>query len=573
MELVMSRRIYLSVSIAVAGLLSLACTKEGTQDTQTVDNSAQRHYVSLTAGTTSSEDAKGVNGSDSLSDGVSTKAIFPGNLKNPVTIYWQKDDKIGVVASGSESLYLLSVESRSANMQSATFGGEIEGKLGGYAVYPYDEGHKISGTTLTYHLPSEYTCNGIDTDWVANSDKIDASKSKANFALLAKITEGTDESSEESAETSSGTETSSSAATATFNHLGGLLCIKIDKMPSSTCTLTLTADKKICGDFNVDLTDSQPEIESDDASSTDNVVTVNTSGGIYNEPCVYYIPMPIGEYNVTVELSYGLIKGKENASCTATKKVEIERAKIKRITIKQSTMYKGGYKIIDGYKFIDLGLPSGLLWAETNVGAELPADFGDFYAWGETSVEDKYSGSYKYYNFDNYKYKDKEDDTIYTFTKYNSGGDMLTLDTSDDAAYTNWTTKCWTPTKEQVQELIDNTTVTLDATRENSRGTTITGAEFKSKTNDNSIFLPYNGEYDGLYHDWYSGGNDGNEYGRYLTNNLVPVVKKDWLVYTEYTYQQASILSFGWGAAMDNVCVYTNWRFYGMGVRPVANAN
>ena len=41
-------------------------------------------------------------------------------------------------------------------------------------------------------------------------------------------------------------------------------------------------------------------------------------------------------------------------------------------------------KTINGHKFVDLGLPSGLLWAETNIGAEKPADDGNYYAWGET---------------------------------------------------------------------------------------------------------------------------------------------------------------------------------------------
>ncbi len=539
----MSRRIYLAVSIAVAGLLSMACTKESSQGAQAGDNSVERHYVSLTAGATSSDDSIGGNGSDSSSDGVSTKAIFPGNLKNPVTIYWQKDDKIGVVASGSESLYPLSVESRSANMQSATFGGEIEGELGGYAVYPYNEGHKISGTTLTYHLPSEYTCNGIDTDWVANSDKIDASKSKANFALLAKITEVADASSEESAETSSGTGTSSSAATATFNHLGGLLCIKIDKMPSSTCTLTLTADKKICGDFNVDLTDSQPEIESDDASSTDNVVTVNTSGGILNEACVYYIPMPIGEYNVTVELSYGLIKGKENASCTATKKVEIERAKIKRITITQSTMYKGGYKIIDGHKFIDLGLPSGLLWAETNVGADVGADCGGYYEWGGLETKSSYGWS----------------DTKASFPDdFFSGSDLLKLPDSNDTAKKLWHTSCRMPTNDEVHELKNNTDQSCTS-RKDSNGSNVAGMEFKSKTNGNSIFLPFNG----YKYDYSSGDGD---YGYYWTSNLTPKLVKEGIIWDDYSYDVANIFCFknGWISPISDQS-----RVNGCGVRPV----
>ena len=40
--------------------------------------------------------------------------------------------------------------------------------------------------------------------------------------------------------------------------------------------------------------------------------------------------------------------------------------------------------LINGHEFIDLGLPSGLLWAKTNVGASSSSDDGDYFAWGET---------------------------------------------------------------------------------------------------------------------------------------------------------------------------------------------
>lgn len=44
---------------------------------------------------------------------------------------------------------------------------------------------------------------------------------------------------------------------------------------------------------------------------------------------------------------------------------------------------------INGHKFVDLGLPSGLLWADRNVGADSPYDYGDFFAWGETKTKTK----------------------------------------------------------------------------------------------------------------------------------------------------------------------------------------
>ena len=39
----------------------------------------------------------------------------------------------------------------------------------------------------------------------------------------------------------------------------------------------------------------------------------------------------------------------------------------------------------NGHEYVDLGLPSGTLWATCNVGAETPEGYGDYFAWGETA--------------------------------------------------------------------------------------------------------------------------------------------------------------------------------------------
>ena len=36
----------------------------------------------------------------------------------------------------------------------------------------------------------------------------------------------------------------------------------------------------------------------------------------------------------------------------------------------------------DNHEYVDLGLPSGTLWATRNVGADKPEDIGDYFAWG-----------------------------------------------------------------------------------------------------------------------------------------------------------------------------------------------
>ncbi len=49
--------------------------------------------------------------------------------------------------------------------------------------------------------------------------------------------------------------------------------------------------------------------------------------------------------------------------------------------------------IENGYAYVDLGLPSGLKWATCNVGAENPWDYGDYFAWGETTPKSDYNWS------------------------------------------------------------------------------------------------------------------------------------------------------------------------------------
>jgi hypothetical protein len=138
------------------------------------------------------------------------------------------------------------------------------------------------------------------------------------------------------------------------------------------------------------------------------------------------------------------------------------------------------------YEWVDLGLPSGTLWAAWNVGATKPEDFGLYFAWGETQG---YSGvtDEKQFSISDYKWCNG---TETTFTKYNIKSylgtvvdNKLVLEQVDDAAYTSDNT-CRMPTKAEGQELINNTT----STWETLNG--INGRRFTSKTNGNSIFIP-----------------------------------------------------------------------------------
>jgi hypothetical protein len=138
-----------------------------------------------------------------------------------------------------------------------------------------------------------------------------------------------------------------------------------------------------------------------------------------------------------------------------------------------------------GHKFVDLGLPSGLLWAETNIGAETAADVGNYYAWGET--EPQTSNSYFY---GSYKYGTTTDN----YTKYNSSDGKTTLDPEDDAAYVNWGDSCRMPTAYEFVELCDSANCTWTWTSMlASDGSSINGYKVTSVKNGNSIFLPASG--------------------------------------------------------------------------------
>ncbi len=142
-------------------------------------------------------------------------------------------------------------------------------------------------------------------------------------------------------------------------------------------------------------------------------------------------------------------------------------------------------------EYVDLGLPSGTLWASKNVGAFSPADYGAYFAWGETVPK-------AIYNWTNYKWYDNH----YKFTKYNISSSHGTidnktqLDAEDDAATANRGNGWRMPTTAELQEL-SNTTycIWIWTTRINSKGEAINGYDVMSKSNGNIIFLPAAGYY------------------------------------------------------------------------------
>ena len=152
--------------------------------------------------------------------------------------------------------------------------------------------------------------------------------------------------------------------------------------------------------------------------------------------------------------------------------------------------------------WVDLGLPSGLLWATCNVGATSPEEYGDYFAWGETTPYDD-GATYAWCN-----------GSLNTLTKYCSDAnrgyegftDNLTiLQPGDDAATANYGGRM--PTQADFQELIGNTTSEW-TTQNGVYGRRFTGS------NGNSLFLPAAGVR------WGSSIYDAGYYGNYWSSSL-----------------------------------------------------
>jgi hypothetical protein len=194
----------------------------------------------------------------------------------------------------------------------------------------------------------------------------------------------------------------------------------------------------------------------------------------------------------------------------------------------------------DNHAYVDLGLPSGLLWATCNVGADAPEQYGDYFAWGETTTKDTY-------NWSTYQYCNGSDNTLTKYCSnsnygYNGFTDNLTtLLPEDDAATANWGDDWRMPTEGEWQELFDNTTVTW-TTQNGVRGRLFTA------TNGNSLFLPAAG------YRYVSSLNYAGSYGHYWSSSL-------GMDYPYYAWE----LDFN----SDNCYLGYYDRYYGKSVRPV----
>ena len=202
-------------------------------------------------------------------------------------------------------------------------------------------------------------------------------------------------------------------------------------------------------------------------------------------------------------------------------------------------LLKGAWPVDGNHEYVDLGLNSGTLWATCNVGAIRPEEYGDFFAWGETTPREEYTyENYKWWYFDESGYRN--------ISKYNTKSNFgpvdnkTELEPEDDAAYVNWGTLWRMPSLEQVVELVNS--CSWQWTQKNGViGHLLTGP------NGNTMFLPAAGNRQKQHHH-----DDGM--GCYLSR----ILNSDLPRYSCGLYLGPAGWTWGYGT-----------RYYGQTVRAV----
>jgi uncharacterized protein YjdB len=387
------------------------------------------------------------------------------------TFYWTKGDEVAVFSS-PKTPSSLSLTSGAYNIKAVfTLTRTDISSVMDLAVYPASIAKEYSDGVLTVNLPKEYELN--DYSEVAATP------------MASKIAEDN---------------------SVKFKHICGLLRITLNDAPENVVKMTLSSKSRLTGDFSSSESDSYI-IKTSETEVTDSVIVNLGSFNNYRD-IVANIPVPTGTYeNFTIRL------------LDATGNTVWKRASSKSRTVNAADIYVFSPMTVS-HRAVDLGLPSGTLWATTNIGADSPKDYGSHFMWGETEPKE---------------YSDKNDYKFADYSKYNSTDNLSELELCDDAAYVNWGSDWRIPSKTDFEELYDNCTITRGSNKD---------MVFSGKNGD-SIKLPLAG--------YYYSGYSSSYRGVYWTRDKYPS--------GPYTFQ---FTSYGNTGEVD-----FSPRYYSASIRPV----
>lgn len=446
-----------------------------------------------------------ITGQDFLTEGGTRSTV---NINNEgVNFLWSANDTVGIFPNtGFQAPFAMD---EGAGMQTATFNG------GGWAL-------KASSTYAAYYPFNFYNRN----------------MTKIPVSYLGQAQEGnnsTDHIGTYDFMAASVTTPSNGAVAFDLKHMGALVMLQTDLGEAKTLTKVSLKSEALGAPFTtagtINLTEVAPQITATSTSNTLEIPLKNFTVATNETSTIYFMMAPVNISNENLEIT-----------------LFDERGEYIKFQVEGKEFIAGkayAYTLTDGEKIIkpipeyavDLGLPSGTLWADRNVGADAPEAYGDYFAWGEVKPKD-------YYYWDSYKWCNGSSTSMTkycTSSSYGTVDNKKVLDLEDDAAYVNMGSEWRMPTTAEQQELYNNCTWTW-TTQNGVNGYKVTS------NNGNSIFLPAAGVRNRNY------PYDAGSHGHYWSSSLyegIPSYAYYFLFHSYYYYWQ------------------DNNRFYGRTVRAV----
>ena len=412
----------------------------------------------------------------------------------------------------------------------ATFMGEAVETANYTALYPYQEGASLDGTTLTATLPTEQKAVPDSYDPQANLSVATTTKEAMSFG---------------------------------FKNVCALVQFETAE-PLKKVVFHGNSSEKVAGTLSIDMSDADAPTATGSATS------------ITLQPAEGEAAIPAGTYYIAVlpqTFSEGFrIASYKDDSETADQVLRIDES----ITLTRSYIMDLGSIAVKGHEFVDLGIEvdgNKVLWARMNIGATTPEGYGDYFAWGETTPyydadawwADGKTGSFavggwkttpkdystKGYNWVNYAWCNGSQTTL--LTKYNNKESNGTVDNktqlelADDAAHVIWGGDWVIPTKEEWTALCN----TDNCKREWTTLNNVKGWKFTSKKDSSkSIFFPAAG---------------------CINGTSIYYVGLNGFCWSSSLYADDSKIAyyFSFGSTVVYSDYHTNNRYYGQSVRPV----
>lgn len=456
--------------LTAAALLTAACSsEEDVQQQAAPSGSGWSEYVTVTAGTPGSSDASAAS-----SAGRRRVAV---NTSNPQKSLWESGDRLTVWTGSPCS---------SANMSEHGFAltsGEGTG-IG-----------KFSGRLVSTSAPTS------DTPLIAvidnGSDAIDAS---AGSSVTADLSEQQGATAETAMDYELYYATSTNGERSfTFRHKMALVkwTVKVDGASDGD-----VCDIKLSGAGLKNTATLDPATGTLTPGAEDGTITLKGVTLTSAASTELYVVLPPGTVSSGIKATLTMTSGSKAGMAG------VGTLGYGSIALEGNKYYTAGPNEFSLLPVVDLGLPSGILWATCNVGAEkenyAPEAYGDFFAWGETTgyssadTSDGHSFDWASYGLYN--------GTNTTLTKYNNNSsygtvdNLTTLESSDDAATANWGSAWRMPTYAEWNELLTaypSSTASGSKRRAwlaNYNSTGVAGLAFYDASDNILLFLPAAGK-------------------------------------------------------------------------------